>query len=185
MELTVKEKRTIYAKQYYIKNIEKERQYTLINKERIKQYNKEYYIKNKQEVDIKNKQWYDKNRKSTRNYHNKYVFNRKKTDPNFKILFNMRSRIYNVIKFNYNSPSTIKLLGCSIEFLKGWLEGQFVEGMAWDNYGKGGWVIDHIWPCANFDLTDIKQQKQCFNYKNLQPLWEIDNLKKGRKIQSS
>ena len=48
--------------------------------------------------------------------------------------------------------------------------------MSWDNYGD--WHIDHIIPCAAFDLTDIEQQKKCFNYKNLQPLWAEENLKK-------
>jgi hypothetical protein len=49
--------------------------------------------------------------------------------------------------------------------------------MNWDSYGK--WEIDHIKPCCLFDLTKIRQQKECFNYKNLQPLWKEDNLKKG------
>lgn len=34
-------------------------------------------------------------------------------------------------------------------------------------------------PCASFDITDLEQQKQCFRYTNLQPLWAVDNLKKG------
>jgi hypothetical protein len=56
----------------------------------------------------------------------------------------------------------------------------FTEGMSWDNYGE--WHIDHILPCSSFDLADIEQQKICFNYKNLQPLWAEDNLRKGAKI---
>lgn len=48
--------------------------------------------------------------------------------------------------------------------------------------GKHGWHVDHIIPCSSFDLTDIKQQKICFHYTNLQPLWAIDNLKKSNKI---
>ena len=53
--------------------------------------------------------------------------------------------------------------------------------MSWDNHGKGKgkWHIDHIRPCASFDLTDLEQQKECFNYSNLQPLWSEDNLIKG------
>ena len=46
---------------------------------------------------------------------------------------------------------------------------------------QGEWHIDHIKPCAAFDLTDPKQQKECFNYKNLQPLWAQDNIKKSDK----
>ena len=74
------------------------------------------------------------------------------------------------------------LLGCSIEHARKHLESQFREGMKWDNHGKYGWHIDHIIPCASFDLTDPEQQKKCFNYKNLQPLWWHENLSKGSKI---
>ena len=31
----------------------------------------------------------------------------------------------------------------------------------------------------------ILQQKECFCYKNLQPLWAIDNLKKAYKYENS
>ena len=51
--------------------------------------------------------------------------------------------------------------------------------MSWNNYGE--WHVDHIKPCAKFDLSEEEQQKKCFNYKNLQPLWGEDNLKKGDK----
>ena len=49
--------------------------------------------------------------------------------------------------------------------------------MTKENYGL--WHVDHIIPCASFDLTDPKQQKICFHWSNLQPLKAIDNLKKG------
>lgn len=53
--------------------------------------------------------------------------------------------------------------------------------MSWENYGFYGWHIDHIKPCSKFDLTDPKQQEQCFHYSNLQPLWAIENFKKSDK----
>lgn len=64
------------------------------------------------------------------------------------------------------------------------LESLFTEGMSWDNWGYGNdkWNIDHIIPCSAFDLTKPEQQKQCFNYLNQQPMWQIDNFKKGNKI---
>ena len=48
--------------------------------------------------------------------------------------------------------------------------------MSWENMGE--WHLDHIRPCASFDLTDPDQQRQCFHYSNLQPLWASDNLSK-------
>ena len=77
---------------------------------------------------------------------------------------------------------TMELLGTDIETARLHLENQFKENMSWDNHGNYGWHIDHIIPCASFDLTDIEQQKKCFNYTNLQPLWAKDNMSKGSKI---
>jgi len=54
--------------------------------------------------------------------------------------------------------------------------------MTWDNYGYYGWHIDHIKPCASFDLVDEEEQRKCFNYRNLQPLWSGDNFAKNSKL---
>ena len=68
-------------------------------------------------------------------------------------------------------------MGASIPFVKKWIESKFKQGMSWDNHGKGKGKkhIDHIRPCASFDLTDLEQQRECFYYSNLQPLWQEDN----------
>ena len=76
------------------------------------------------------------------------------------------------------------MLGCSIDELKGYLESKFENGMSWENYGKGGWHIDPIKPCASFDLRSELNQKKCFHYTNLQPLWWEDNLSKGSIYES-
>ena len=67
--------------------------------------------------------------------------------------------------------------GYSADELKAHLEQLWTNGMSWDNYGE--WHIDHIKPCAMFDLTKSEEQKKCFNYTNLRPLWGIDNLHKS------
>ena len=33
---------------------------------------------------------------------------------------------------------------------------------------------------ASFDLSKPSEQKKCFNYTNLQPLWAEENLKKPK-----
>lgn len=68
------------------------------------------------------------------------------------------------------------MLGCELPYLKNYLQLKFTNGMTWENYGK--WHVDHIKPCAAFDLSKQKEQKECFHYTNLQPLWAQDNLKK-------
>ena len=55
---------------------------------------------------------------------------------------------------------------------------QFREGMTLENHGPV-WHIDHIRPCASFDLTDKAQAAACFHYSNLQPLFAEENLAKS------
>jgi hypothetical protein len=44
--------------------------------------------------------------------------------------------------------------------------------------GKNGWHIDHKKAVTKFDLSLIKEQKKCFRYTNLQPLWAGENIRK-------
>jgi len=85
-----------------------------------------------------------------------------------------------VLEEQKKSASTKGLLGCPIDFLRGYLSVFFKPGMTWENYGKL-WHVDHKRPCASFDLTEPVQQKQCFNWMNLQPLFAKENLEKGAK----
>ena len=54
--------------------------------------------------------------------------------------------------------------------------------MNWSNMNQ--WHIDHIRPISSFNLNDPTQQKKCFHFSNLQPLWAKDNLKKGSKFEA-
>lgn len=75
--------------------------------------------------------------------------------------------------------SSEELLGCTVEEARKHLESLFLEGMNWDNNTKRGWHIDHIIPCSAFNLEDLEEQKKCFHFLNLQPLWATDNESKG------
>jgi hypothetical protein len=103
--------------------------------------------------------------------------------PDRKIAINLRARVAQALKWSgvKKSAKTFGLIGCSVAELKAHLESQFLPGMTWDNWTTDGWHVDHIRPCASFDLSDLEQQKACFHYSNLQPLWAIDNLRKQAK----
>lgn len=77
------------------------------------------------------------------------------------------------------SASTVALLGCSVEFLRIHIESLFQPGMSWEIFGRIH--VDHIRPCASFNLADPAQQRACFHYTNLQPLWAVDNIRKSDK----
>jgi excisionase family DNA binding protein len=98
-----------------------------------------------------------------------------------RIVSGIRSRMRLMLYSKVKAKTTMKLIGCSPEELRAHIEKQFLPGMTWDNYGRDGWSIDHIIPCAQFDLSIPDSQKVCFHYTNLQPLWHIDNIKKGKK----
>ena len=107
-----------------------------------------------------------------------------KTDKNFKIKNRLRSRIYNVLKNQGTTKHapTLVLLGCTIEELRAHIETQFEPWMTWDNWAHDTWHIDHIKPCASFDLTDPEQQRECFHYTNLRPLEATENMRKHARL---
>ena len=121
------------------------------------------------------------NRRRIQDTMNIYEKKRKEVDPNFKLSKTLRSRLGSALRCQNAEKrhSTLELTGCSIEFLRGYLEAKFKDGMTWENHGK--WHIDHIIPCASFDLTKDDEVKKCFHYTNLQPLWSKENLEKGCK----
>lgn len=98
--------------------------------------------------------------------------------PRYFIERRLRARLLKKLKAARvkKNIGTWELVGCSPQHLIEHLEKQFTQGMTWDNHGK--WHVDHIVPCARFDLTDTEQQRRCFHFTNLQPLWASDNLKK-------
>jgi len=83
------------------------------------------------------------------------------------------SRRFRDILFQ-KTDRTCKYTGCTIEELRAHLQSTFTDGMSWENYGsqpdgtmRDVWHIDHIIPCAAFDLQDDFEAKACFHYTNL------------------
>lgn len=149
----------------YCRKCVKEKQLNWQKTTKGKEYQKKY------RESLKWKEW---NREYQKFYHNeKYL-----KDIFYKIQSSLRNKIYLSITRGYKSAHTLELLGCSLDELKVHLEQQFEPGMTWDNYGE--WHIDHIIPCSYFDLTKEENQRICFNNRNLQPMWKLDNLRKGK-----
>jgi len=149
-----------------------------INKEKLNKHRRKMYLKNRLIILSYQKNWQKIHRMEKRKYQQNYMRNRRRIDINFRITNYLRHRIWCALKGNPKLSITMKLVGCSIDKLKEHLQKHFKSDMSFSNYGK--WHIDHIKPCASFDLRKKSEQRKCFNYKNLQPLWAKENLSKGR-----
>ena len=146
-----------------------------------KKWLKEYNIKIKDKLKkIKKLDWL-KNKDKYTNLHTKRCKERYNTDFRFRLIVGLRNKLRSALKMNRKSLSTMFLIGCEIDYLMFHIQEQFQPGMSWDNYGE--WHIDHIKPCALFDLSQPSEQYKCFNYTNLQPLWAEENLSKGAKYE--
>lgn len=193
--LNNKEEKKKYHQEYRIKNQDKIksncRKYYENNKEVLKEKSKEYkenHIEYYKEYSRNNAKKYSKTRNKDVlkqwNLNNKDKINQQRRSRhhlrsiNSKLADLLRDRIRCAIKSQNCEKylSSAELLSCSINFYKEYLESKFTKGMTWENYGLYGWHIDHIRPCASFDLSDEEQQKQCFHYTNTQPLWATTEI---------
>lgn len=168
----------IYKRKHYQKSYQKYREISKKYRQNNKKERKDWLEKTK----VKNKQvaliYKQKNKEKIVKYNLEYR-KRPKTETQ-KLLINIRTRINRALKQNYKNTTTKELLGCSIVFLKQYLEARFLKGMNWNNHSRTGWHIDHIRPCDSFDLSKPLEQRKCFSYHNLQPLWATVNLTKGK-----
>jgi hypothetical protein len=165
----------------------------------IKSYNRERYHKSSEKIAAQVRDYYKNNKSKVLEYKKEYrqrdeskqnynkwkaAYKKKRfnDDIDYKLKYVISSQVRRYVKGELKTKKAAELVGCSMEKLRKHIESQFKEGMLWNNHGFYGWHIDHIIPCASFDLADIEQQKKCFHYTNLQPLWAEENLKKGAKI---
>lgn len=131
------------------------------------QYAKEYYRKNRDVIRAKEKiRWKNKT---------------KSNKESRKVKVKVRKYVLARIKIGYLAYISRNIedhIGIEMNGFIEWIESFFTDGMSWDNYGK--WHIDHVIPLAS--AKSIKQLRVLNNYKNLRPMWALDNIKKGGKL---
>lgn len=168
------------SKEYRESHKEQRKEYDKKHEKKLKEQGKEYAIVHKVEIAIKAKKYHAlkniKERTAT------YLRNRMKTDINFKLTCNLRNRLWDALNGNPKLSTTMKLVGCSIEFFKEYYQSKFTGGMSWEKVMSGEIHCDHTRPCSSFDMSKESEQQKCFHYTNLQPLWAEDNFKKHDKI---
>jgi hypothetical protein len=111
---------------------------------------------------------------------------KKKNNEQYQIKKKISTRIRDALKRKdvNKTCSSLQLLGCTIEQFTTYFKSLFTPDMTWEAFMNGEIHIDHLKPCALYDLTQESEQQKCFHYKNLQPLWAKDNLSKGAKYST-
>jgi len=160
-----------------------EKKYRDKNKERLDEYYKEWSKNKKDHRKEYFKQYREKNKEKIKEVKRTYQKEKRHTDPIYKLISNFRTAIYTVLKENKLDKYTnyFNMVGYTAEQLKSHLEVQFKEGMTWENYGE--WHVDHIKPISSFTFETCEDEefKICWSLDNLQPMWGIENIKKGNK----
>ena len=169
-----REERILKMREHHALNKERHLQQMQEWRQNNKQHLKEYYEKNKESVQLYDKKYFAENRERI----NERLRKKYNENAQYKINVILRTRFYKCLKERKTTKSKrmVELVGCDISEVKTHIELQWQPGMTWENHGNRGWHIDHIKPINTFDLTDIEQQKICFHYTNLRPLWATDNL---------
>ena len=155
--------------------------YNLQNRDRIQIRNREYRATHKEDMARSSKMWKERNRERVN------LLNRKSraacvdwwNTPIRKLAQSMKNGMRRSLRGEKGGVAWTKLVDYTPQALKKHIEQQFMEGMAWKNYGQ--WHIDHIRPVCSFsfNLPTDSGFKECWALSNLQPLWAFDNQSKG------
>jgi len=146
--------------------------YRLANPEKYAAFAKKGRLKNLEATKARIRKW----REANPNYNR----SRYASDPQIMLAMRLRARLTVALKRQVvrKTAKSFDLIGCTKHELQAHIEAQFVPGMTWENYGE--WHVDHIKPVCTFDLTDEAQQRECFHFTNLRPLWAAENLARPR-----
>jgi hypothetical protein len=190
------------VKQYSSEHKEQIKQYFIEHKDKKKTYDKQRHLKNKKERNLKSKKWRLNHKNESKIYNKRYYLKNKKelikknieyqnkklkNNSIFKIIKNLRNRMNHALRCQgiKKSIHAIDCLGCSAEFYQNYIQSLFKPGMNIDNKDTKKWVQHHIIECNKFNLLDPEQQRKCFHYTNIIPMWENDHIALHAKLNSS
>ena len=170
------------------------RNYYKSNSDKMKETASRHYYKNRDEINSRAKDNYRENTEDFRKRRkakywsarednirksSEYHLKRLKEDSFYRFVARCRKRVW--AAFNESGYSkktkTFKLIGCTQEEVRMYVELQFEEGMSWDNYGE--WHLDHKIPLSSAENEE--ELSLLCHYLNLQPLWASTNVSKGAK----
>jgi hypothetical protein len=125
------------------------------NKERLLNYSKQDFVKEKRKQIWKE---------------------RYKNDIQFKLQTVMKANFHLFFKDKGKNKnlSFSKIISYTYPQLKKHLENNFRIGMTWENFGSV-WEIHHIKPQNLFDVSNLKEIRECWDLLNLSPLWKTTN----------
>lgn len=181
-------------KDYRTKNIDKkrakDREYYRENSEAIKKKANDWYYQNTSRHNERMRQYYQDNYKKIKDIQKKwnklnedkireYFRLKYENDLNHRLKVLLNGRLRQCVKAK--EKHSFEYLGCDIEYFKSWMEYQFDEKMSWENSGEY-WHLDHVIPCAAFNLNEEEEIYKCYNWSNIRPLYKSENMSKGAKL---
>lgn len=150
-----------------------------------REYMRQWYVRNKIRARRVHSKWHketmaDPKRAAKFKARKKADWHRRcATDPGWMMQLKLKQTLRRYLTNKRTRMQCSDLCGCDLGALKAYIQSLFKPGMAWNNYGRRGWVVDHIIPCCRFDLLNPEQRATCFHFSNLQPLWYLENQKKS------
>lgn len=160
--------------------------YYVENKEMILSRNREWVLKNPHLEADRHSRWRENNIEKARETGRKHQAKRRATAKG-KLEASINAGVRKGIKRGSKaSRRTFNLLGYTVDDLIRHLERQFTHGMSWENYGRGGWEIDHIIPLSahNYQTPEDLDFRRAWALKNLRPLWMPENRSKHARLDA-
>tara|TARA_B110000483_G_C18107879_1_gene508445 strand:+ start:767 stop:1285 length:519 start_codon:yes stop_codon:yes gene_type:complete len=141
---------------------------------------KEYFAANADKWKLYNREYYQKNKVKHNTRQIQYNKTRRQTDEAFNLLHKLRQRLRHALKGTQKSTSTMKLTG--MESSQDILKYLYEKNPRFEGVPLTELHVDHIIPCAAFDMMNVDHQRVCFHYTNLQLLTPTENISKNDSV---